>query len=92
MCKKDGFSWKPNISLLFNLMNNPSTTSVADPGEGPTPPPLFLDQTEARRDEKKIFKTSPPHLSQGLDYRTPSLSEGPDELFKSSLYVTKQKA
>ena len=28
---------------------------VADPGEGPgDPPPLFLDQTEARRVEKKL--------------------------------------
>ena len=30
------------------------------------PPPLFLDQTEARRAEKKIFETAP-LLSQGLD-------------------------
>ena len=32
--------------------------AVADPGEGsgrPGPPPLTLDQTEARRAEKKIF-------------------------------------
>ena len=29
--------------------------SVVDPGEGPGgPPPLFLDQTEARRVEKKL--------------------------------------
>ena len=33
-----------------------------DPGEGPGGPgyPLFLDQTEARRVEKKILKTAPP--------------------------------
>ena len=34
--------------------------AVADLGEwpgGPTPPPLFLDQTEARRAEKIFFKT-----------------------------------
>ena len=81
MCKKDWFFWKPNISLLFNLINNPSTKSVADPGEGPAPP-LFLDQSEARRAEKNFFKTShpppSPRLSQGLDDHTPSLSEGPD--------------
>ena len=54
---------------------------MADPGEGPAPP-LFLDQSEARRAEKNFFKTShpppSPRLSQGLDDHTPSLSEGPD--------------
>ena len=34
----------------------------ADPGEG-----LFLDQIEARRDEKNFLETAPPPLSQGLD-------------------------
>ena len=38
---------------------------VADPGEGPgepapSPPPLFLDQTDARRAEKILFETGPP--------------------------------
>ena len=33
---------------------------------GPPPPPLFLDQTEARRAEKKIFSRLP-SLSEGLD-------------------------
>ena len=50
--------------------------AVADLGEGPGGPglPLFLDQTEARRAEKKIFfKTAPLPLSQGLDDRPPSL-------------------
>ena len=40
------------------------TKSVADPGKGPgnlpLPPPLFLDQTEARRAEKKLFEDHPP--------------------------------
>ena len=42
--------------------------ALADPGEGPggpggPGPPLFLDQTEARRAEKKIFETGlPPYL------------------------------
>ena len=54
---------------------------VAGPGEGPggAVPPLFLDQTEARRAEKKNLETTPPlppylrvwmrasHLSEGLD-------------------------
>ena len=41
---------------------------------GPPSPPLSLDQTEARRDENKIFETPPllpppppPPLSKGLD-------------------------
>ena len=49
--------------------------TVAEPGEGP---PLFLDQNEARRAEKKIFEAGHlPPLSQGLDDRPPPpLSEG----------------
>ena len=38
---------------------------MADQGE-PAPPPLFLDQTEARRAEEKNLRP-PPLLSQGLD-------------------------
>ena len=45
--------------------------TVADPGEE-SGPPLFLDQTEARRAEKNFFETRPPHpLSQGLDGSSP---------------------
>ena len=36
----------------------------------PVPPPLFLDQTEAGRAEKKIFQPAPPPplpLSEGMD-------------------------
>ena len=33
--------------------------AVADPGEG-GPPPLFLDQNEARKAAKKIFVAVPP--------------------------------
>ena len=35
---------------------------MTDPGEGPGGPgsPLFLDQTDARRVEKKVSKTAPP--------------------------------
>ena len=50
------------------------------PGPPPRPLPLFLDQTEARRAEKKIFEPRPP-LSQGLDDRPSNpapLSEGLD--------------
>ena len=41
--------------------------TVADPGEGPgEPAPLFLDQTEARRPEKKnLLETAPPPLISG---------------------------
>ena len=48
---------------------------VADPGE--VPPPLFLDQTEARRAEKFFWRLLPPQcplpppLSQGLDPALP---------------------
>ena len=35
-------------------------------GQGDVPPPLFLDQTEARGAEKNFFGDPPP-LSQGLD-------------------------
>ena len=43
--------------------------AVADPGEGPGgPAPLFLAQTEARRET-----TPPPPLSQGLNDRPPYL-------------------
>ena len=51
---------------------------------GPPPPPLFLDQTEARRAEKNFFWDRGPPLSQGLDDRPPPspspslLSEGLD--------------
>ena len=43
-------------------------TTVVDPGKGPgePAPPLFLDQTEAWRAEKKLFLDHPP-LFQGLD-------------------------
>ena len=40
-------------------------------------PPLFLDQTEARRTEKNVFDPPPP-LSHGLDTPPPPLFEGLD--------------
>ena len=45
-----------------------SKNTVADPGEGlpPSPRPLFLAQTEARRAEKNFFGDQTP-LSEGLD-------------------------
>ena len=52
---------------------------VATPGEGPGGParPLILDQTDARRTEKICFATPlPPRLSQGLDDRPGSATEG----------------
>ena len=46
--------------------------AVTDLGEVPgrLGPPLFLDQTEARRAEKNLFGDCPP-LFQGLDDRAP---------------------
>ena len=43
---------------------------MADPSE--SPPPLFLDQNEARVQEKKILRERAFPLSQGLDDRPPS--------------------
>ena len=46
-----------------------TSSAVADPGERPGGggrPPLFVDQTEARRAEKNFFSETTP-LSQGLD-------------------------
>ena len=55
------------------------TNTVADPGE-PTPPPPFLDQTEAQRAKKYIIeKSPPPHLRIWMTAPSPpSLSEGLD--------------
>ena len=52
-----------------------TTAPVADPGD-PSPPPLFIDQTEARGAEIKFFGRPPlPPFSKGLDDRPP-LSQG----------------
>ena len=52
-------------SFAADINSNPvktADTAVTDPGEGPGgPPPLFLDQTKARRAEK-IFWRPPPLL------------------------------
>ena len=54
---------------------------------GARPHPKFFDQNEARRAEKKkIVETGPPSLSQGLDDRTPPLSEGLDPPLRGSIY------
>ena len=37
-----------------------SLMPVADPGEGPSPPPIFLDQTEAQRAQKSLWRGGPP--------------------------------
>ena len=54
-----------------------TTAPVADPGDpSPPPPPLFIDQTEARGAEIKFFGRPPlPPFSKGLDDRPP-LSQG----------------
>ena len=52
-----------------------SSVPVVDPGEGPTLPPLFLDQTKAQKAKK--FFSRPPPLPQGLDdCPPPPLSKG----------------
>ena len=54
---------------------------------GPALPPLniFLEQTEARRAEKKNFWRPPP-LSQGLDEPPPPLYEGLDLPLRCLVY------
>ena len=58
---------------------------MAEPGEGPGPPPyLFLEQNKARRAEKHFWRLTqpspppPPTLSQSLEDLVPTLSEGLD--------------
>ena len=61
---------------------------MADPGEGPEGPgpPVFLDQTDARRAEEKFFlnRLPPPSpLCHGLDDGAIALSGGLDPPLKS---------
>ena len=53
-----------------SLVTNTSCGSRGGAQRGPAPTPLFLDQNEARRAEKKSLSPGPP-LSQGLDDRVP---------------------
>ena len=54
--------------------------TMADPGKAgpksPSPPPLFLDQTEAQRAEKDFLR--PLSLISGSEWPPPPLSAGPD--------------
>ena len=59
-------------------LNNLCWFAVADPGDGPAPPRLFLDQTEARRAETFFWRPGRPPLSKGLDDRPLFLSQGLD--------------
>ena len=53
-----------------SLVTNTSCGSRGGAQRGPAPTPLFLDQNEARRADKKILSPPPP-LSQGLDEPPP---------------------
>ena len=59
----------PKGKFIYGCTNEACKPSVEDPEEGPREPcpTLFLDQTEAQRAVKIIFKTAPPPLSEGLD-------------------------
>ena len=73
-------------STIIYLIGQTGFT-VTDIGEGPSPgPPLFLDQTEARRAKKNFLETAPPP-SKGLDDWGPLLSQGLDPaLLKKLLF------
>ena len=60
---------------------------VADPGEGPTPLPLFLDQTEAQRAEI-FFVLDPPPPIPGSGWPGPPLSEGQDLPLELNLWLS----
>ena len=57
-------SWKQYISILNSKT---VTLPVGDPEKGPggPPPPLLLDQTEARGAGKIFFETGAPPLFSG---------------------------
>ena len=68
------------INALYNLtVLIPVDTCILFPSSGGSrggawgarPPPLFLDQNEARRAEKKNWEGRGPPLSQGLDDHLP---------------------
>ena len=48
-----------------------SSVPVVDPGEGPTLPPLFLDQTKAQKAEKIFSDTDPPYLRVSMTAPAP---------------------
>ena len=62
------------------MANTPLSMAVADLGEVPegAGPPYCLTRVRPKGPKKIILETAPPPLSQGLDDRAPSLSEGLD--------------
>ena len=55
--------------------------------EGLPPPPLFLDQTEARRGEKNCFGDQTPHPYLWVLMTGPALSEGLDLSLIATSYI-----
>ena len=68
-------SAKQELHVIFS-------SAVADPGEGPgepcppPPPPYFYAILRPKGPKNFFWRPNPP-LSQGMDNRAPSLSEGP---------------
>ena len=60
-----------------SLVTNTSCGSRGGAQRGPAPTPLFLDQNEARRADKKNFESAPPYLRVWMS-PPPPLSEGLD--------------
>ena len=88
------------LAVQFNEQSVYQISGESRAGACP-PPPYFWTKLRPKGPKKNFSRPPPLPLSRGLDDRAPSLSEGLDEysnminvreMFKSSLYVTKQKA
>ena len=76
---------RPDVGSLLQFSKNKGLGTrlqwrIQGRGPPPTPPPIFLDQNEARRAEKCFCEDATPPLCQGLDGRPPHTpsSEGLD--------------
>ena len=78
---KDRVEWRRLISTLRPTRDGEIelVSSGGSRGGVGGPPPLFSEQSEARRAERCVFfQTGSSPLSQGQDERPPSFSEGLD--------------
>ena len=69
-------AWNPESKVVLDFLSSPANGNEQCRIQGRAqggPPPLFLDQTEARRAEKIIFWDHSPPFSQDLDDPPPHL-------------------